>query len=95
MKKAYSEEERFEALKHKPVAVLDGPCHIVALKDQSKGYLDYQAAATACLMAQMQGKTFSIGDYLGGSSAAGFSVTESMIKVIDSNFAHNNRLKPL
>jgi hypothetical protein len=59
-------------------------CQIVALKDLNKGYMDYQAAAIACLMAQMQGETFDIDEYLSNSSAT-YAISGSLIKVVDEN----------
>ncbi|OXS25251.1 MAG: hypothetical protein BI182_05840 [Acetobacterium sp. MES1] len=44
-------------------------CTIVALRDATKGYMDYSAAATACLLAQMKGQSFSIETYFGRSDA--------------------------
>ena len=44
-------------------------CAIVALRDVTKGYMDYNAAATASLLAQMKGESFDINAYFGRSDA--------------------------
>lgn len=48
---------------------LNQKCQIVALKDLTKGYMDYSAAATANLLAQMKGESFNINTYFGRSDA--------------------------
>lgn len=44
---------------------LNNDCRIVALKDLNKGYMDYEAAATASLLAQINELPFDINAYFG------------------------------
>ena len=64
---------------------LDSECKIVALKDGTKGYMDYNAAATASLMAQMKGKTFDINVYFGSSDAKRYEETVENVRTVDKN----------
>jgi C1A family cysteine protease len=64
---------------------LNNNCSIVAIQDATKGYIDYNAAATASLMAQIKGQSFDINTYLGSSSAVLYSATVSNVGSVDSN----------
>ena len=62
---------------------LDSGCEVVALKDGAKGYLDYNGAATASLLAQIQGTAFDINTYLGSGSAAVYGGVVSNVRVVN------------
>ena len=64
---------------------LNSQCRIVALKDLTKGYMDYNAAATASLMAQMKGEAFDINAYFGSSEATKFAETVENVKIVDKD----------
>ncbi|MDD3307930.1 MAG: leucine-rich repeat protein [Acetobacterium sp.] len=64
---------------------LNSKCRIVALKDLTKGYMDYSAAATASLMVQMKGEAFDINAYFGRSDAKRFAETVDNVKIVDQD----------
>ena len=64
---------------------LNSKCQIVALKDLTKGYMDYSAAATASLMAQIKGEAFDINAYFGSSDAKQFAETVDNVKIVDKD----------
>lgn len=64
---------------------LNQKCQIVALKDLRKGYMDYSAAATASLLAQMKGETFDVGAYFGRSDAKLYEKGISSIGNVDKD----------
>lgn len=64
---------------------LDKQCRIMALKDLTKGYMDYNAAATASLKAQLKKETFDINAYFGSSEAKLFSEIVANVKIVDKD----------
>lgn len=64
---------------------LDSQCMIVALKDGAKGYMDYQAAAAACLVAQIKGESFDINAYFGKNDAKRYEQTVNNLRIVDKN----------
>jgi hypothetical protein len=64
---------------------LNNECQIVALKDATRGYMDYQAAATASLIAQIKGQTFDINTYFASGSAALYTKTVSYIWIVNTD----------
>ncbi|WP_286808521.1 bacterial Ig-like domain-containing protein [Acetobacterium sp. MES1] len=62
---------------------LNNGCQIVALKDLNKGYMDYSAAASACLLAQMRGESFDINSYFGRSDAKLYDEAVSNVGIVD------------
>ena len=64
---------------------VNSKCRIVALKDLTKGYMDYEAAATASLMAQIKGEAFDINIYFGSSDAKKFMETVEYVKIVDKD----------
>ncbi|OXS25252.1 MAG: hypothetical protein BI182_05845 [Acetobacterium sp. MES1] len=62
---------------------LDSGCQIIALEDAAKGYLDYRAAANACLLAQMKGEAFNILTYFASDEASLLAETVSNVKNVD------------
>lgn len=57
---------------------------VVGLKDSTKGYMDYAAASSASLKAQLQGISFSINQYLASASAKKLDAVVSNEKAVDS-----------
>lgn len=57
---------------------------VVALKDTSKGYIDYAAASSASLKAQLAGIAFNINQYLASESAKKLEAVVNNVKVVDS-----------
>ena len=64
---------------------LGNQCRIVALKDRTKGYMDYNAAATASLLAQMRGEAFDINSYFGRSDAKLYDSEVSSVGIVDKD----------
>ena len=64
---------------------LNSQCRFVALKDLTKGYMVYNAAATASLMAQMKGEAFDINAYFGSSDAKKLAETVENVKIVDKD----------
>jgi hypothetical protein len=64
---------------------LSSKCSVIGLKDKGKGYMDYNAAATASLKAQMKGEAFDINAYFGGSDARVLAETIGVVKIVDKN----------
>lgn len=64
---------------------LNNQCRIVALEENTKGYMDYNAAATASLLAQMQGKPFDINAYFGHSDAKLYQESVTDVEIVDKN----------
>ena len=64
---------------------LNSKCKIVALKDLTKGYMDYNAAATASLLAQFQGKSFDINAYFGRRDAKLYEGVVSNVGIVDKD----------
>lgn len=64
---------------------LNNGCRIVALKDLNKGYMDYGAAASASLLAQLRGESFDINAYFGRSDASLYADTVSSVGTVDVN----------
>lgn len=62
---------------------INNGCQMVAFKDQTKGYMDYQAIAFANMKAQISGVPFYINEYLGRSDAKPYNQTVSNVKVVD------------
>ena len=60
-------------------------CRIVALKDLNKGYMDYEAAATASLLAQINQLPFDINAYFGRSDARLYGGTVIDVMIVDIN----------
>lgn len=60
-------------------------CQKAPLKDLTKGYMDYNGAATASLMAQMKGQAFNINAYFGSSEATKFAQTVENLKIVDKD----------
>ena len=60
-------------------------CNVVALKDQAKGYMDYDAAALASLVAQIQGEAFDINTYFGRSDAKLYDSEVSAVWIVDKD----------
>lgn len=58
---------------------------IVALKDLTKGYMDYNAAATASLMAQIRGEAFDINAYFGSSDAKLYGGVVTNVGIVDKD----------
>lgn len=58
-------------------------CKVVGLKNKGKGYIDYNATATASLMAQMKGEAFDLNAYLAGNDAKKLNETVSSVKIVD------------
>lgn len=64
---------------------LNSQCRIVALEDQAKGYIDYKAAASACLKTQIRGEAFDINVYFGSSEAKLFEETVNNVKIVEKD----------
>lgn len=64
---------------------LNSQCQIVALKDLTKGYMDYNGAATASLLAQMKGEAFDINVYSSSIEAKKFEETVENVKIVDKD----------
>ena len=64
---------------------LNNDCRIVALKDLNKGYMDYEAAATASLLAQINELPFDINAYFGRSDAKLYGGTVLDVMIVDIN----------
>lgn len=64
---------------------LNSQCQIVALEDAAKGYLDYGAAANACLLAQMKKESFDLMAYLASDDAKLLKETVTNIKTVDKD----------
>ena len=62
---------------------LNNDCRIVALKDLNKGYMDYEAAATASLLAQINELPFDINAYFGRSDAKLYGGTVAIFGIVD------------
>lgn len=65
--------------------LLASQCQMVGLKDQAKGYMDYTAAAKACLRAQLRGEYFDINAYFASSDAKLLEETVSNVKIVDKD----------
>ena len=57
---------------------------VVGLKDSSKGYLDYAAASSASLMAQINQIAFNINAYLASDAAKKLDAVVTNEKIVDS-----------
>ncbi|OXS25253.1 MAG: hypothetical protein BI182_05850 [Acetobacterium sp. MES1] len=64
---------------------LNQQCQIVALKDLTRGYMDYSAAASASLLAQMRGEAFDIDTYFGRSDAQIYEKTVTVVGIVEKN----------
>lgn len=64
---------------------LNDQCKIVALEDAAKGYLDYQAAGSASLLAQIKKQPFDILVYFASDAAKPLAETVTNIKIVDKN----------
>lgn len=64
---------------------LDNQCRIMALKDLIKVYMDYNAATTASLKAQLKNEAFDIIAYFGSSEAKTFSEIVANVKIVDKD----------
>lgn len=62
---------------------LNSKCGIVALEDAAKGYLDYNAAANASLLAQMKGESFDVLVYFARDDAKLFEEIITDLKNVD------------
>lgn len=62
---------------------LTNKCKIVALKDLTRGYMDYNAAATASLLAQINLQPFDINAYFASSAATPYGETVGQVKIVD------------
>ncbi len=67
---------------------LNSQCRIVALEERTKGYMDYNAMANACLKARLRGQTFDINAYFASSAAKLFAETVENVRIVnaDGNF---------
>ncbi|OXS25248.1 MAG: hypothetical protein BI182_05825 [Acetobacterium sp. MES1] len=55
------------------------------MEDAAKGYLDYGAAANACLLAQMKKETFDLMAYFTSDDAKLLKETVTNIKTVDKD----------
>ena len=64
---------------------LNGKCKIIALEDAAKGYLDYDAAGSASLLAQINNQPFDLLAYFASADAKLLQETITNIKIVDKD----------
>lgn len=64
---------------------MNQPCRIIALKDLTRGYMDYSATASASLSAQLRGETFDIDAYFGRSDAKIYEKAVTVVGIVDKD----------
>lgn len=63
----------------------NGKCKFIALEDAAKGYLDYDAAGSASLLAQIKNQPFDLLAYFASDDAKPLQETITTIKIVDKN----------
>ena len=64
---------------------LNSQCRIVGLEDQVKGYMDYNAAESASLMAQIKGEAFDINAYFARNDALRYEQIVNNLRIVDKD----------
>ncbi len=65
--------------------ILAGGGKVIGLKDANKGYMDYQAAVTAFMIAQFAGQPFDMNSYLALNNAKKLSETVTNVHIMDKD----------
>ena len=60
-------------------------CRIVALKDLTRGYMDYKATASAFISSQLRGEAFDIDAYFGRSDAKLYEAAVTVVGIVDKD----------